>query len=33
MPIELEDDMLLGEIDSTYLKYHKVMLKRHPHQV
>jgi hypothetical protein len=29
-PIELEDDMLLGEIDSTYLKYHKVLLKRHP---
>jgi hypothetical protein len=25
-----EDDMLLGEIDSTYLKYHKVLLKRHP---
>jgi hypothetical protein len=22
--------MLLGEIDSTYLKYHKVLLKRHP---
>jgi hypothetical protein len=30
IPIELEDDMLLGEIDSTYLKYHKVLLKRHP---
>jgi hypothetical protein len=29
IPIELEDDMLLGEIDSTYLKYHKVLLKRH----
>jgi hypothetical protein len=28
--IELEDDMLLGEIDSTDLKYHKVLLKRHP---
>jgi hypothetical protein len=24
--------MLLGEIDSTYLKYHKVLLKRHPQQ-
>jgi hypothetical protein len=22
--------MLLGEIDYTYLKYHKVLLKRHP---
>jgi hypothetical protein len=30
IPIELEDDMLLREIDSTYLKYHKVLLKRHP---
>jgi hypothetical protein len=30
IPIELEDDMLLGEIDYTYLKYHKVLLKRHP---
>jgi hypothetical protein len=30
IPIELEDDMLIGEIDSTYLKYHKVLLKRHP---
>jgi hypothetical protein len=30
IPIEVEDDMLLGEIDSTYLKYHKVLLKRHP---
>jgi hypothetical protein len=30
IPIELEDDMLLGEIDCTYLKYHKVLLKRHP---
>jgi hypothetical protein len=30
IPIKLEDDMLLGEIDSTYLKYHKVLLKRHP---
>jgi hypothetical protein len=30
IPIELEDGMLLGEIDSTYLKYHKVLLKRHP---
>jgi hypothetical protein len=30
IPIELEDDMLLGEIDSTYMKYHKVLLKRHP---
>jgi hypothetical protein len=30
IPIQLEDDMLLGEIDSTYLKYHKVPLKRHP---
>jgi hypothetical protein len=32
IPIELEDDMLLGEIDSTYLKCHKVLLKRHPQQ-
>jgi hypothetical protein len=30
IPIELEDDMRLGKIDSTYLKYHKVLLKRHP---
>jgi hypothetical protein len=30
IPIELEDDMPLGEIDSTYLKYHKGLLKRHP---
>jgi hypothetical protein len=30
IPIELEDDMPLGEIDSTYLKYHKVLLKIHP---
>jgi hypothetical protein len=30
IPIELEDDMLLGEIDSTYLKYHKALLKRRP---
>jgi hypothetical protein len=30
IPIELEDGMLLGEIDSTYLKYHKVLLKRQP---
>jgi hypothetical protein len=32
IPIEVEDDMLLGEIDSTYLKYHKMLLKRHPQQ-
>jgi hypothetical protein len=32
IPVELEDDMLLREIDSTYLKYHKVLLKRHPQQ-
>jgi hypothetical protein len=32
IPIELEDDLLLGEIDSIYLKYHKVLLKRHPQQ-
>jgi hypothetical protein len=30
IPIELEDDMLLGEIESTYLKYHKALLKRRP---
>jgi hypothetical protein len=30
IPIELEDDMLLGEIDSTYLKYHKALLRRRP---
>jgi membrane protein involved in colicin uptake len=33
IPIELEDDMFLGEIDSTYLKYHKVLLKRHPNKI
>jgi hypothetical protein len=30
IPIELEDDRMLGEIDSTYLRYHKPLLKRHP---
>jgi hypothetical protein len=30
IPFELEDDMLLEEIDSTYLKYHKALLKRRP---
>jgi membrane protein involved in colicin uptake len=30
IPIELKDDMLLGEIDSTYQKYHKALLKRRP---
>jgi hypothetical protein len=30
IPIDLKDDMLFGEIDSTYLTYHKVLLKRHP---
>jgi hypothetical protein len=30
IPIELEDNMLLGEIDSTYLKYRKALLKRRP---
>jgi hypothetical protein len=30
IPIKLEDDMLLGEIDSTYMKHHKALLKRQP---